>query len=175
NVVVETKRKRVVVPKPGAPKVVGGPGGSTIDMSRRPAGISDAELERRIAALQIAKAREADETAQRAAEERERAEDRERRRAEIEAKEREEREHAEAMKAKAEEEARLAREAAEAARRSELRAAEAAAPGVQAEEPRADRGAKPSMPGARKPDREAEERRNAENKGSKARGDDAGR
>jgi translation initiation factor IF-2 len=50
NVVVETKRKRVVVPKPGAGKPAGGsaggqPGGSG---ARRPAGISDAEMQRRL-------------------------------------------------------------------------------------------------------------------------------
>ena len=58
NVVVETKRKRVVVPKPGAGKPGGGatPSG---DPSRRPAGISDAEMARRMKALQAAKAREA--------------------------------------------------------------------------------------------------------------------
>jgi len=65
NVVVETKRKRVVVPKPGAAKPtttgkstpVGG------DPSKRPAGISDVELERRMKALAMAKAREAEEAA----------------------------------------------------------------------------------------------------------------
>lgn len=62
NVVVETKRKRVVVPKPGAGKPGGGatPSG---DPSRRPAGISDAEMARRMKALQAAKAREAEEAA----------------------------------------------------------------------------------------------------------------
>merc|ERR1711916_418940 len=42
NVVVETKRKRVVVPKPGAGKASGGAGGSSPagDPSRRPAGIT---------------------------------------------------------------------------------------------------------------------------------------
>ena len=49
NVVVETKRKRVVVPKPGAGGGAGGGNGSpATDPSKRPAGISDAELERRI-------------------------------------------------------------------------------------------------------------------------------
>ena len=66
NVVVETKRKRVVVPKPGAAK--GGSGAAPAGSgSRRPAGISDAEMERRLKALQAAKAREAEEAAQRAA------------------------------------------------------------------------------------------------------------
>ena len=75
NVVVETKRKRVVVPKPGAAKpATGGPampvGG---DPSKRPAGISDVELARRMMALAMSKARETEEAAKREAEEAERA------------------------------------------------------------------------------------------------------
>ena len=65
------------------------------DPSRRPAGISDAEMERRLKAVQAAKAREVEEAATREADEKARAEDRERRRAEIEAKEREEQEREE--------------------------------------------------------------------------------
>ncbi|WP_198945065.1 translation initiation factor IF-2 associated domain-containing protein, partial [Brevirhabdus pacifica] len=92
NVVVETKRKRVVVPKPGASgKAAGAASNRGGDASKRPAGITDAEMERRLKALQAAKAREAEEAERREREERERAEDRERRRAEAEAKEREER------------------------------------------------------------------------------------
>ena len=47
SVVVETKRKRVVVPKPGAAaKPTGSPAAPVAsDPSKRPAGISDAELE----------------------------------------------------------------------------------------------------------------------------------
>ena len=120
NVVVETKRKRVVVPKPGAtagkPASPGGAQGG--DASRRPAGISDAEMERRLKALQVAKAREVEDAAQREAEERARAEERERRRAEAEQKEREQRESEERLRQKAEEEERRQREEAEAARRS---------------------------------------------------------
>ncbi len=37
NVVVETKRKRVVVPKPGAAKSGGGSPAAGVDPSRRPA------------------------------------------------------------------------------------------------------------------------------------------
>ncbi|MDI3337756.1 translation initiation factor IF-2 [Defluviimonas aestuarii] len=122
SVVVETKRKRVVVPKPGAPASSGGSAASAGDPSRRPAGISDAEMERRLKALQAAKAREAEEAEQRAADERQREEERERRRAEAEAKEREDREREEALKAKAEEEARKVQEAeARAARKEEIK------------------------------------------------------
>ncbi len=75
SVVVETKRKRVVVPKPGASG--GGSGGTT----KRPSGVSDAEMERRLKALQAAKSREVEEAETRAREEREREEERNRRRA----------------------------------------------------------------------------------------------
>ncbi|MCP1167631.1 IF-2-associated domain-containing protein, partial [Limimaricola sp. ASW11-118] len=119
NVVVETKRKRVVVPKPGgAAQGSAATGVVRGDPSKRPAGISEAELERRMRALALARARESEEAEKRAAEEAERAAERERRRAEIEAKEREDREREEALKAKAEEEERKKREAAEAARKA---------------------------------------------------------
>ena len=115
NVVVETKRKRVVTPKPSAAAATGlranTPAAVASDPSKRPAGISEAEMERRLKALAAAKAREAEEAARRAAEEKAREEERERRRAEIEAKEREEREREEALRLKAEEDERRAREA----------------------------------------------------------------
>ncbi len=116
NVVVETKRKRVVVPKPGTGKAGGGAvaGG---DPSKRPAGISDAEMDRRLKALKAAKAREAEDAAKREAEEKARAEERTRRRAELEAKEAEEKAREERRAAKAAEEA-AAKEAAEAKARA---------------------------------------------------------
>ncbi|MFW2544256.1 translation initiation factor IF-2 [Primorskyibacter sp. 2E107] len=134
NVVVETKRKRVVVPKPGAGGAKGA-GGSSVGGTgaKRPAGISDAEMERRLRALQAAKAREVEETAQRAAEEKARAEERDRLRAEKEQKEREQREAEERAKAKADEEERKARKAAEAAKA----AAAAPAPDEAQRAPRA--------------------------------------
>ena len=122
SVVVETKRKRVVVPKPGAAKPAAGSGGASspaTDPSKRPAGISDAELDRRMKALAAARAAEADEAVKREADEKARAESRDRRRAEAEAKEQEEREREERAKAKAEEDERLAREAAEAKARAD--------------------------------------------------------
>ncbi|WP_058242631.1 translation initiation factor IF-2 [Thalassovita autumnalis] len=142
NVVVETKRKRVVVPKPGAAKPGGGrPGQAGGDPSKRPAGISDAEMERRMRALQAAKAREVEEAAKREAEEKAREEERRRRREEAEAKEREEREREAALKAKAEEEARKKKEAEEAAKRA---AAEAAQPKKEAAAPARNLKAAPS-------------------------------
>ena len=164
NVVVETKRKRIVVPKPGgAPS---GPGATPTlgDPSRRPAGISDAEMERRLKALQAAKAREAEEAVRRAEDERQREEERERRRAEVEAKEREEREREEALRLKAEEDARKAEEAeARAARKEDFKKPAAAKPApvdqaaVQAAAARAETKGVP-VGGPRKTDRERDDR-----------------
>ncbi|MCZ8334080.1 MAG: translation initiation factor IF-2 [Rhodobacteraceae bacterium] len=118
SVAVEVKRKRVVVPtKPGTPGATGGASGTAThlgDPSKRPAGITDAEMERRLAALRAAKAREQEDAVRRAEEEKAREEDRQRRREELEAKEREEREREAALRAKAEEEERAARAAEEA-------------------------------------------------------------
>lgn len=123
NVVVETKRKRVVVPKPGAAKPGSASPAAGGDPSKRPAGITDAEMERRLKALQAAKAREAEETEKRAAAEKEREEERKRRRAEVEAKEKETREREDRAKAKAEEAERKKKEEADAARRAAVAAA----------------------------------------------------
>ncbi|MEM8978732.1 MAG: translation initiation factor IF-2 [Pseudomonadota bacterium] len=170
NVVVETKRKRVVVPKVGAAGATGKPSAGSVggDPSRRPAGISDSEMERRLKALQAAKAREADEAAKRASEEKARAEDRQRRREEQEAKEREEREREEALKAKAEEDARKKQEAEEAAKRA---AAPVPDPAGAAARPGGNKSSANRSPA--KTDREAESR-DRQNRG-KGRGDDAGR
>ncbi|MDH3263690.1 MAG: translation initiation factor IF-2, partial [Paracoccaceae bacterium] len=162
NVVVETKRKRVVVPKAGAAPAGGGAKPAAVtggDASKRPAGISDAEMDRRLKALQAAKAREADEEVQREAEEKAREEERERRRAEIEAKEREDREREEALKAKAEEDERKVREAEERSRRTEERKAPAAAAPAAPAEPPAQRGASKPTPGPRKVDRDRDDKR----------------
>ncbi|WP_299650699.1 translation initiation factor IF-2 [uncultured Tateyamaria sp.] len=149
NVVVETKRKRVVVPKPGAAKPAGAAGSAGGDPSRRPAGISDAEMDRRLKAVQAAKAREVEEAAKRAEEEKAREVERERRRAEAEAKEQAEREREEALKAKEEEEKRKVAEAAAAAQAAAAAPAEAAKP--------AQRQATPAAT-PRKTDREREQR-----------------
>ena len=140
NVVVETKRKRVVVPKPGATKsgaTTSGVAGS--DPAKRPAGISDAEMERRLKALQAAKAREVEEAAQRAADERQREEERKRRRDEAEAKEREQREIEEAARRKAEEE--------QERRRKEAEQKPAAAPPQPAVQPESAKAAPPRKVG----------------------------
>lgn len=147
-VVVETKRKRVVVPKPGASGAAAGatntnkPQGPGAGPTRRPAGISDTEMERRLAAVRAAKAREADEAVARAEEERQREEERERRRAEIEAREREEQEREAARKAREEEDAqRLAAEAKAKAAETAAPAAEAAAAPKSERAPAGERAA----------------------------------
>ncbi|MDX5358562.1 MAG: translation initiation factor IF-2 [Rhodobacterales bacterium] len=186
NVAVEVKRKRVVVPqKPGAAGTSGGsqPLG---DPSRRPAGISDAEMERRLAALRAAKAREADEAAQRAADEKAREEERQRKRDELEAREREERELAEVARRKAEEEERLkAEEEAKAKREAEIArraanapakvaaAAASSAPAVQPGPPPEDRGSSRPGPSPRKTDRERE--REDRERAARAKGADESR
>ena len=101
TVVVETKRKRVMVPKSGA----GGKDDGTGNMEGGSAS-ANPELERRMKAVMAAKAREVEEEEQRQREEQEREEERLRRRAEAEAREREEREREEAIRAKEEEERR---------------------------------------------------------------------
>ncbi|HHS93968.1 MAG TPA: translation initiation factor IF-2, partial [Rhodobacterales bacterium] len=133
------------------------------DPSKRPAGISDAEMSRRMKALAAAKAREAEDAAKREAEEKAREEERARRRAEAEAKEREEKELAEKAKARAEEDERKKREAEEAKTRAKAPEAAADPAAAQASErarpagktaaaprkqERDQRGAKPSK-GAR--------------------------
>ncbi len=136
NVVVETKRKRVVVPKAGAKPGAANraPAPAKSDPSKRPAGISDAEMARRMKALAAAKAREAEDNARREAEEKARAEERARRRAEAEAKEREEKELAEKARLRAEEDARKKREAEEAKTRAKAPAQAADPAAAQASE-----------------------------------------
>ncbi len=168
NVVVETKRKRIVKPKPG-----GTPGGvarkpvSPGSAAKRPAGISDVEMDRRMKALRAAKARETEEAAQREADEKEREASRQRRREEAEAKEREEVERVEKAKAKVDAEERKRAESEEAAKQAAVAAAQ---PEVK---PQADRGT-PNKPmpaqAPRKQDRERDQ-----NRRGKGRGDDDGR
>ncbi len=167
NVVVETKRKRIVKPKPGAAAPGAGaskPTATQPNASKRPAGISDAEMERRMKALAAAKEREADETAKREADEKAREEEKQRRRQEAEAKEREQREAEERAKAKADEEERKKREAEVAAKAA---AAAAAAPADDA--PQQARAPKQAP---RKQDRDRGDDRS---RGNKGRGDDGGR
>ena len=138
SVVVEVKRKLNVPVKPTASAGGAAPSPRLGDPSKRPAGISDAEMERRLAALRNAKAREAEDNARRAEEERQRDEDRQRKREEADAKEREARAAEEAARQKAAEEA-----AAKAAAEAAAKAAEEAAR-RPAEAPRGERTARPA-------------------------------
>ena len=145
SVVVETKRKRVMVPKAGN-------AGTNATAPTVPTA-TDAEMDRRLKALQAAKAREADEAERRAREEQERAEERQRRRDEAEAKERAEREREEAIKQREEDEKRRKEEAAADAKRSaEAKAAPAAAaaPAPAKEGRPAPSGPRTEMPPRRK-------------------------
>ncbi|MFC2967012.1 translation initiation factor IF-2 [Acidimangrovimonas pyrenivorans] len=176
SVVVETKRKRVVVPKPGA-QSSGGQGSAPHrgDPSKRPGGISDAEMERRLKAVQAAKAREADEAAKRAAEEKAREEERQRRREEIEAKEREEREREEALRLKAEEEARAKAEAEARAKAEKAKKEAPAAPAptpadAEAAEQQQQRGGGKAAQPARKA-RSRDERADRADRGKSKGGD----
>ena len=161
NVVVETKRKRVVVPKPGAAKpaapgtVRGG------DPARRPAGISDVEMDRRLKAVQAAKARETEDAARKVSEERERDAERSRRREEAETKDREILEREQRSKAKAEAEEAKKREA-------EVAAMRAAAPQASPEERAAKSG--PARTKVTEQPRREEPAR--PNRNAKGRGDD---
>ncbi len=148
SVVVETKRKRVMVPKPGAPTAAA----KAAEGGKRDKAVPDAELERRLKALQAAKAREAEDEERRVSEEKEREEERARRRAEVEAKEREEREREEALKAKEEEDAR--RKAEEEARRNAPKEAPVDPPAAEAAAAAAPRGGGKPAPARREPERE---------------------
>ena len=158
NVVVETKRKRVVVPKAGVSK-------TSVQSSNKdggkalPSGITDTEMERRLKALQAAKAREADEVAQREASAKEREQEREQRRLEQENKQRElkkaeeietEKEaRAEAAKQQAEEQAKRVALEAKAATKTDA---------PQRRDFSDQKTARPSSPSSRKKDREGDER-----------------
>ncbi|MGV8985582.1 MAG: translation initiation factor IF-2 [Cypionkella sp.] len=197
SVVVEVKRKLQVVPNKGNGPTPGtGAAVATSprlgDPSKRPAGISDAEMERRLSALRAAKAREAEDAAKRLEDEKAREEERQRKRDENEAKERELRAAEEAAKAKAEEEARIKAEAEAAAKAAEEARKPAASPASRSSQAPASRSsagrpapsapqddavsrgpasAKPGLP-PRRTDREREDRERA---ASKAKGEEGRR
>jgi translation initiation factor IF-2 len=185
SVVVETKRKRVVVPtKPGAPGAAPAASGNSHlgDPSKRPAGISDAEMERRLSALRAAKAREAEDNERRVADGLAREEERARKREEIEVKEREETAREDAQKARADEEARVKAEAEAETKRVDAAKAvskapkpAAAAPAAAAVDERGPMGAKPGLAPARsKTDRDRDSRADDGGRG-KAKADDSRR
>ena len=165
SVVVETKRKRVVVPKSAVNKSAGG-SSPTAASIKRPAGISDVEMERRLKAVQAARAREVEDSAKRAAAELASEEDRKRRRAEMEAQEADRRAVQELAKKKADESESL-RKSAEQAAKQAAEPAEDAAPQPAATKVAAKAAPTKSAPlPIRKKEREADSRDKNRNKGS---------
>ena len=161
SVVVETKRKRVMVPKTGTAKMAAGTGPSPSSSKKRPDGVSDAELERRLAAVKAAKAREIEETAKRQAEAAAKEEERRKRRLEQEQREREEREAEQRARAKEEAEARAKREAEQL---EQLRTVEAVQPNKKDPEITRSLAKQATTQNSRKKDREQDQERRS-NKG----------
>ena len=158
NVVVETKRKRVVVPKAGVTK-------TSIQSSNKdggkdlPSGITDTEMERRLKALQAAKAREADEVAQREASAKEREQEREQRRLEQENEQLKIKKAEEIETEKEAQEKAAIKQAEEHAKRVALEAKTAGkADAPQRREFNDQKTSRLSSPSSRKKDREGEER-----------------
>ena len=169
NVVVETKRKRVVVPKAGTSK-------TTIQTSNKegsknlPSGITDTEMERRLKALQAAKAREADEVAQREANAKEREQEREQKRLEQENKQRELRKAEELANEKAAEVEAAKKQAEDQAKRAAIEAKTATkSDAPQRREFGEQKGPRPASPSSRKKDRDGDERSSGRGRGDEGR------
>ena len=154
SVVVEKKRKRVIVP---------GKGGPTGTQAQRAAGLSDAEMDRRRKALEAAQAQEKERAAREEADTAEREAERAVRRRERDDKEREEAEVAEALR-KREEEANAPKETLKVAAKEEpvaqdpaaAQAAEARGP---ARGPAAKRAADDKKQQPQRPAKGADDRR----------------
>ena len=169
NVVVETKRKRVVVPKAGTSK-------TTIQTSNNegsknlPSGITDTEMERRLKALQAAKAREADEVAQREANAKEREQEREQKRLEQENKQRELRKAEELANERAAEVEAAKKQAEDQAKRAAIEAKTATkSDAPQRREFVDQKGPRPASPSTRKKDRDGDERSSGRGRGDESR------
>jgi translation initiation factor IF-2 len=111
SVVVETKRKRVIVPQQilQKPAPSSSTNGGKADPSKRPAGITDAEMERRLQALKVAKKQDAIDAVLREEQEATRAIERLKKREELDEKEREEKKREDLIKLKAEEDEKQVR------------------------------------------------------------------
>ena len=169
NVVVETKRKRIVVPKAGTSK-------TTIQTSNKEgaknlsSGITDTEMERRLKALQAAKAREADEVAQREANAKEREQEREQKRLEQENKQRELRKAEELANEKAAEVEAAKKQAEDQAKRAAIEAKTATkSDAPQRREFGDQKGPRPASPSTRKKDRDGDERSSGRGRGDEGR------
>ena len=167
SVVVETKRKRVMVPKSGTAKTNLGKSNAGGGQTAGSGGATDAEMERRLKAVRAAQAREIEEQAERKRVEQQKVEERNRRRHEQEQKEREQREAEARARQKADEEAaRLRKDEEDKAKADAERKAAEQAPSAKAETSapqRAPQKAAP-QPTSRKKEREAEQDRRS-NKG----------
>ena len=169
NVVVETKRKRVVVPKAGTTTT--GIQSSNLNRAKGLAsGVSDTEMERRLKALQAAKAREADEVAQREASAKEREKEREQRRLEQENRQRELKK-AEEIKSEKEAQAEATKkQAEEQAKRAAVEAKTVTKPDApQRREFSDSKSTRPSSPNSRKKDRESDDRSSGRGRGDEGR------
>ena len=146
SVVVEKKRKRVIVPGKSPA------GGASAGPASRPAGVSDAEMERRRKALEAAAAQEGERKAREEKEQKARELEREARRREREEKEREEKEREDALRGRQEAEKAKSQPAAEEPAKAKPVAADPAAaqaaaaksptskaPAQKREEPRQDK------------------------------------
>ncbi len=169
NVVVETKRKRIVVPKAGTSK-------TTIQTSNKEgaknlsSGITDTEMERRLKALQAAKAREADEVAQREANAKEREQEREQKRLEQENKQRELKKAEELANEKAAEVEAAKKQAEDQAKRAAIEAKTATkSDAPQRREFGEQKGPRPASPSSRKKDRDGDERSPGRGRGDEGR------
>ena len=169
NVVVETKRKRIVVPKASTSK-------TTIQTSNKEgaknlsSGITDTEMERRLKALQAAKAREADEVAQREANAKEREQEREQKRLEQENKQRELKKAEELANQKAAEVEAAKKQAEDQAKRAAIEAKTATkSDAPQRREFGEQKGPRPTAPSSRKKDRDGDERSSGRGRGDEGR------
>jgi translation initiation factor IF-2 len=169
NVVVETKRKRVVVPKAGASKT--GIQSSNIDGAKGLAsGVSDSEMERRLKALQAAKAREADEVAQREASAKEREQEREQRRLEQENKQRELKKAEEIESEKAAQADAAKKQAEEQAKRAAMEAKTVTKTETpQRREFSDSKSNRPLSPSSKKKDRDSDDRSSGRGRGDEGR------
>ena len=145
SVVVETKRKRVIVPKHNTGTSQTNNSQTTTTPSKTPGGLSSSELDRRKKALAAARQREALDKDKRDAEEKSREQEREEKRAVLETKEKEDAERKEKEREKAEEEKRAVAAVVEATKIAED------LPIIQASEDTTRSAAKASRKG---PDRE---------------------
>ncbi|MFL2788917.1 MAG: translation initiation factor IF-2 [Paracoccaceae bacterium] len=111
SVVVETKRKRIIVPK-STPQITSKSpvSKSAPSPSKRPSGITDAEMERRLNALKVAKEHEKEEAARRDQKEKDQAKERAARLAENTEKEKATKEREEKARRKIEEDAKKLKE-----------------------------------------------------------------